>query len=82
MFDLSDNIVVLGRSGVETICDLKIAFLNGFENKKYLIENEKYKYTSHFFSRADVEILLKEHSKIDLLLLHTMPTTIYDELLK
>lgn len=82
MFDLSDNVAVLGRSGVITVCDLKIAFLNGHENKKYLINDEKYKYTSSFFSRADVDILLKDNFKVDLLLLHSIPTLIYDELIK
>jgi hypothetical protein len=81
---LSENITILGRSGFYNINGLKVAYLNGRENKKYLSEDEKYKYTSGFFSRDDVDFLTskKMEMKTDILLINSIPSLILDEMVK
>jgi hypothetical protein len=84
IFNLSDNTVVLGRSGFIEVAGFRIAYLNGEENKKFLSEFDSYNYTGCFYSRDDIDLLLneKEESKVDILLLNTIPSIIYDELIK
>jgi hypothetical protein len=83
---IKENITILGRSGIYSINGLKIAYINGKENKKYLSEDDKYKYTSCYFSRDDVDYLIdstkNKESRVDILLLHSIPSTLYDEMLK
>jgi hypothetical protein len=83
-FNLFENVHILGRSGYIDTHDLRIAFLNGYENKKYLSEDEKFNFTGNYFSREDVDLFLnkKDELKVDILLLNCLPGVIYDELIK
>ena len=85
-YKFSENIEILGRSGFYIHQGLRIAFLSGKENKKYLSEDEKYKYTSCYFSRDDIDMLIKDSNKFkmktDILLINTLPSVIYDEMKK
>jgi hypothetical protein len=92
-YTMSEKVTILGRSGVLYFKDLRIAYLNGKENKKFLSEDEKYKYTSFFFSRDDVENLTdfnknniditsftSSNVKTDFLLTNCIPSIIFNEM--
>lgn len=84
-YDLLDNITILGRSGIYSYNDLSIAYINGTESKKYLQDLEKFKYTSNYFSKEDIDRLIDQHNentKIDILLVNTIPSIFYDEMRK
>jgi hypothetical protein len=85
-FHYSDNVTILGRSGVYVHENIRICYLSGKENKKYLDEDAKYKYTSCFFSRDDIDKLFelsrKDGGKIDIFLTHSLPSIVHEELTK
>jgi hypothetical protein len=85
-YELLENVKLVGRSGIIKIGNLAIAFLNGRENKKYLVDGIDYHYTSNFFSREDIESLVEENKKlkgeIDILLLNSIPSLFNDEIKK
>ncbi len=85
-YALNEYVTILGRSGIYNHDNIRIAYLNGRENKKYLSEDVKHIYTSCFFSRDDVDKIISdaENSKLktDIILTNSMPQIIYDELLK
>lgn len=86
VYELNEYVTILGRCGVYVYENIRIAYLNGRENKKYLDDNIKHIYTSCFFSRDDVDSLIsdveKSNLKTDILLTHSMPSIIFDELVK
>lgn len=83
---IKENITILGRSGIYSINGLRIAYMNGKENKKYLSEDDKFKYTSCYFSRDDIYYLTDRTNtkdiRVDILLLHSIPSILLNELLK
>jgi len=93
-FAYSDNITFLDRKGIITIDDIKIAYLSGLEDEKYLVENNANSafdflnaiYTGNAFSREDFNELIKlkeeteKEAKIDILLSHSVPNVILQEL--
>jgi hypothetical protein len=81
-YDLLENITILGRSGIYSYNDLTIAYLNGAESKKYLQDVQKFKYTSNYFSKEDIDRLIDQQNKIDVLLVNTITSIFYDEMRK
>jgi len=93
-YNFSDNITFLDRKGVITIHDIKIAYLSGFEEEKYLLENysnsafdfTKAIYCGNAFNKEDVNSLIKlreeteKDSKIDIFLSHCVPNINFQEL--
>lgn len=92
----SEKITILDRKGIFTIDGFKIGYLSGFENEDYIKENlknpnmpdyTKAYFTGDKFKRDDVLDLLKEKEEnknliIDILLTHSIPSIIFQELLK
>jgi hypothetical protein len=79
-------VTLLGRCGVFIFRGLRIAYLNGRENKKFLSEDEKFYYTGCYFSRNDIDRVIQDTQgsklKTDILLLNSIPSIIYDEMAK
>jgi len=85
-YELNDYVTILGRSGVYNFENIRIAYISGKENIKYLSDDVKYIYTTCFFSKGDFDKLISETEescfKTDILLTHCMPSIIYEEILK
>lgn len=91
----SDNIIFLDKKGIISIDTLKIAYLSGFEEEKFLLENysnsnfdfTKAIYHGNAFNKEDINTLIKlkdeseKDSKIDIFLSHTVPNVIFQELI-
>jgi len=92
-FNFTENILFLDRSGIITVKGLKIAYLSGYENENYLLENSnnifssdycQTIFTGEFFNREDVNKLIKidnQIDKIDIFVSHTIPNIIFQELI-
>ena len=79
---LIENVILLGRSGNTILEDLRISFINGQENMKFLLND--YSYTGNNFNRNDIETLVncKDEMKTDILLINSIPSVFYDEIIK
>lgn len=86
LYNFSDNIIILGRSGIFNINgNLKIAYINGKENEDSFNLNVDKKYSSDYFIYNDINNLIKDEKKtekIDLLLLSNFPHIFYEEVQK
>ena len=82
-YEYSSNITILGRSGIFEFKGLKIGYLNGYEDNKFLTKEKKL-YTGDAFSYYDIEKFIDktkiENDKIDILLLSSIPQVFAHEL--
>ncbi len=84
IYDYSNNIKILGRSGVFSINkDLNIAYINGKENNESFDLGNNKIYTGEFFIYNDIKNLINEANKkenIDIFLFSNFPYLFFEEM--
>lgn len=88
--NLLENVILLNRYGIFTIDNIKIAYLSGIEDEKYLKFSSLERnliYSKDRFKRENIYDLFRQKADngkdcfIDILLTHTIPSIILEDLL-